>query len=130
MAPLNFNKFNKIETIFQLTITYVCKALTIQGCHFVTIDGNDLCVLHINFHCMKNMHMFSAMVHLIVFDQCFFKWFSTFKFWKRVLKASKFVIRRLNLNKYHSEQTTDNTSLFSPFLLLQANEHNILRMDP
>jgi len=49
MAPLNFNKLNKIETIFQLTITYVCKALVVQGCHFVTIDGNDLCVLYINF---------------------------------------------------------------------------------
>jgi len=73
MAPLNFNKLNKIETIFQFTITYVCKALVVQGCHFVTIDGNDLCVLYINFHYMKNMCMFSAVVHLIVFDQCFFK---------------------------------------------------------
>jgi len=88
MAPLNFNKLNKIETIFQLTITYVCKALVVQGCHFVTIDGNDLCVLYINFHCMKNMCMFSVVVHPIVFDQC-----STFKIWKRGLKASKFVIQ-------------------------------------
>lgn len=84
MAPLNFNKLNKIETIFQLTITYVCKTLVVQGCHFVTIDGNDLCGLYISFHYMKNMCMFSAMVHPIVFDQCFFKWFSTFKIWKKV----------------------------------------------
>jgi hypothetical protein len=125
MAPLNFNKLNKIETIFQLTITYVCKALVVQGCHFVTIDGNDLCVLYINFHCMKNMCMFLVVVHPIVFDQC-----STFKIWKRGLKASKFVIQRPRFNKYHNEQTINNTSLFSPFLFLQANEHNILPMDP